>query len=86
MNPSEFVKQINILELYNNYLKSGDVVSLNVYLMLLKELKVSYAHDGSFPVSYTHLDVYKRQVLACDSIEFWNMSKYINTLKLIRDV
>ena len=48
LNPSEFVKQINILELYNNCLKSGDIVSLNFYLMLLKELKVSYAHDGSF--------------------------------------
>ena len=29
LNPSEFVKQINRLELYNNWSKSGDVVSVN---------------------------------------------------------
>ena len=32
LNPSEFVKQINLLELYNNCLKLGDVVSVNFFI------------------------------------------------------
>ena len=39
---------------------------------LLKKSVIKFDNDGVVPVSYTHLDVYKRQVYGCQQRLYWH--------------
>ena len=64
-----------IFEKYGIDLKSKDLLQLNLYNFIehfLQEFSVKGKETDflfNYPVSYTHLDVYKRQLL---DFEYWN--------------
>ena len=48
-----------------NTLESAKINDLEICMKILNDGKMFQREQGFIPVSYTHLDVYKRQICSC---------------------
>ena len=61
LSPRPFIKSLSLIHI----LIGADVLpdDQKLVLEIAKVIRLGFLQQNAFPVSYTHLDVYKRQVL-----------------------